>query len=57
MPVLNDFEELAKLGVRVVARELAADGEKVRHDPAAIADICIRLGYDARAARTRAMIA
>jgi len=57
MPVLNDFEELAKLGVRVVARELAADGEKVRHDPAAIADLCIRLGYDARAARTRAMIA
>ena len=57
MPVLNDFDELAKLGVRVVARELAADGEKVRHDPAAVADICIGLGNDARAARTRAMIA
>ena len=57
MPVVNDFDELSRLGVRVVARELAADGEKVRHDPTAIADICVRLGFEARAARTRAMTA
>ena len=56
-PVLNDYDELAELGVRVVSRELAADGEKVRHDPASIADLCVGLGYEARAARTCAMIA
>ena len=56
-PVENDFEELSRLGVRVVARELAADGEKVRHDPAAIADIAVGLACDARASRLRAMTA
>ena len=56
-PVLNDYDALGELGMRVVSRELAADGDKVRHDPATIAELCIRLGMEACAARTRAMIA
>lgn len=57
MPVENDFDRLAQMGVRVVARDLAAAGDKVRHDPAAIASIAVDLAYEARVKRTRAMIA
>jgi uncharacterized cofD-like protein len=57
MPVENDFDRLAQMGVRVVARDLTAEGEKVRHDPAAIAGIAVDLASESRLARTRAMIA
>jgi uncharacterized cofD-like protein len=57
MPVQNDFDRLSRMGVRVVARDLAADGSKVRHDPAAIAQIAIGLASESRTARTRAMTA
>lgn len=56
-PVENDLDRLASLGVRVVARELFADGEKVRHDPAAIAEVAVALAAEARVAQTRAMSA
>jgi uncharacterized cofD-like protein len=56
-PVLNDLDRLAAMGVRIVARELAAVGEKVRHDPAAVADLTIGLAAEARLARTQPMSA
>jgi uncharacterized cofD-like protein len=57
MPVQNDFDRLAQMGLRVVSRELAAEGSRVRHDPAAIAEVAIGLASESRAARTRAMTA
>ena len=56
-PVLNDLDRLAGMGVRIVARELAMIGEKVRHDPAAIANLTIGLAAEARLARTQALSA
>jgi uncharacterized cofD-like protein len=57
LPVANDFDELARMGVRVVARDLAMAGAKVRHDPAAIAEIAVNLASESRMGRTRAMTA
>jgi uncharacterized cofD-like protein len=57
LPVENDLDRLAQMGVRVVALDLAADGLKIRHDPAAIAEITINLAAEARTARVRAMTA
>lgn len=56
-PVIVDSERLAAMGVRVVARELAALGERVRHDPAAIADITVKLAADARMSQRQAKTA
>jgi uncharacterized cofD-like protein len=56
-PVMIDTDRLAARGVRIVPRELADLGEKVRHDPAAIADVTIKLAADARLARTQAKTA
>lgn len=57
LPVENDIDRLTEMGVRVVARELAAEGQKIRHDPTAIADVCIALGAESRRSRLRAMTA
>lgn len=56
-PVVNDVDWLNALGVRIVARELASIEEKVRHDPAAIADLTISLAAEARRVRTQALSA
>jgi uncharacterized cofD-like protein len=42
-PVAVDEERLKELGVRVVHAELAAVAEVVRHDPARLADVLLRL--------------
>jgi uncharacterized cofD-like protein len=56
-PVFVDHERLAGLGVRVVATELAELGEKVRHNPAAVAEVAVRLAADARLSRMKAKTA
>jgi uncharacterized cofD-like protein len=50
-PVENDFDTLQAMGVNVVATELSSGGDKVRHDPASIADVSIRLARESRARR------
>jgi uncharacterized cofD-like protein len=57
LPVENDVEVLERMGVRVLNRELAADGAKVRHDPAAIAAIAVELASESRRRLAKAMIA
>jgi uncharacterized cofD-like protein len=57
MPVENDYEALEEMGVRVVARKLAAGGEKVRHDAGAIADVTVELAAESRRHMLRAMTA
>jgi uncharacterized cofD-like protein len=47
-PVENDIERLRGTGVRVVARDLLQKGEKIRHDPAATAEIVIELAAEGR---------
>jgi uncharacterized cofD-like protein len=54
-PVENDIRELQALGLKVVARDLAADGEKVRHDPARIAEAAIHLAGEGRRKRLKAI--
>jgi uncharacterized cofD-like protein len=56
-PVENDTRALAEMGVRVLERELAADGPKVRHDPAVLASTAIELASAARKQRTRVLSA
>lgn len=44
LPVENDIDRLFAMGVEVVSAKLAAEGEKIRHDPKALADIAVELG-------------
>jgi uncharacterized cofD-like protein len=56
-PVSNDFEKLAALGVKVVTAELLGDAtqvpRKVRHNPAALAEVVIDLASRSRAQQVR----
>ena len=52
MPVENDVERLSGMGLSVVHGELASDGEKVRHDSRAIADIAVHLAGEGHLRRT-----
>lgn len=56
-PVENDFEALADLGVKVVTAELIGDSsttdQKVRHSPAALAEVAIDLASRSRAHQLR----
>lgn len=56
-PVENDLDTLAGMGVRVVTRELASVGDKVRHDPDALAGVAIELAAASRRRRLRAITA
>jgi uncharacterized cofD-like protein len=53
LPVENDLDSLAKLGVRVIARPLAARGAKIRHDPRLIAEIAVQVAGEGRRRRAR----
>jgi uncharacterized cofD-like protein len=53
LPVENDFARLDDLGVKVIARPLAARGIKIRHDPRSIADIAIHVAGEGRRRRIR----
>jgi uncharacterized cofD-like protein len=48
MPVENDVAKLQEMGLKVVSRRLAADGEKVRHDPEMLAETAIHLAGEGR---------
>ena len=41
--VLNDVDRLAEMGLQVVAADLLAAGDSVRHDPRASADVALQL--------------
>lgn len=56
-PIENDAEAMAGLGVRVITRELAADGPKVRHNPEALAEVAVELAIQTRRARLQALTA
>jgi uncharacterized cofD-like protein len=50
-PVENDLERLERMGLAVVGRELLLEGEKIRHDPAAIAAVAVELAERSRSGR------
>lgn len=56
-PVENDFEKLAALGVKVVTADLVGDAtqvpRRVRHNPAALAEVVIDLASRSRAQQVR----
>jgi len=54
-PVENDFAKLEQLGLRVVTADLVGETvlNKVRHDPAALADVVIDLASRSRAHQVR----
>jgi uncharacterized cofD-like protein len=47
-PVEIDFDRLERLGVKVLARDLLQEGDKVRHDPAATAQVALELAAEGR---------
>jgi uncharacterized cofD-like protein len=51
-PVENDIGELEELGVRVLALDLAAGSDRVRHDPMALAKTAVTLAQEGRAKRS-----
>jgi uncharacterized cofD-like protein len=51
MPVDNDFDALAKLGVTVIGRDLLARSVKVRHNPDAMAAVALDLAAAGRRRR------
>ncbi|MBC7927454.1 MAG: YvcK family protein [Bryobacteraceae bacterium] len=56
-PVVNDSVKLAQMGVRVIERELAADGPKVRHNSEALAATAVELAAAARRRNRRVQTA
>lgn len=52
LPVENDIDAIFKMGVKVMAGNLAQQGEKVRHDPNSTAAVVLRLAQEARRRRT-----
>ncbi len=54
--VVNDVDRLAEMGLQVVARDLLADGDVVRHDSKTTADIALELARRGRARRSRSLI-
>jgi uncharacterized cofD-like protein len=53
MPVENDLDAIFKLGVKVVAGNLASNANVVRHDGAATAAVVVRLAQEGRKKRSR----
>jgi hypothetical protein len=51
--VVNDVDRLTEMGLQVVARDLLADGEVVRHDSKATAEIALELARRGRASRSK----
>jgi uncharacterized cofD-like protein len=50
-PVENDLARLREMGVKVVGGHLLQEGERVRHDPAAIASVALELAAEGRRRR------
>jgi len=47
-PVENDTPVLREMGIKVIGRNLLDEGEKVRHNSAAIAEVAVHLAAQAR---------
>lgn len=54
--VMNDVDRLAEMGMQVMAADLLADGDIVRHDPRATAAIAMELARRGRAARRKVRV-
>jgi uncharacterized cofD-like protein len=52
LPVENDIGGLMKMGLKVMAGNLASSADKVRHDPASTAAVVMRLAQEGRLLRT-----
>jgi uncharacterized cofD-like protein len=52
MPVANDIDVLFKLGVKVMAGNLARHGETLKHDPEATAAVAVKLAQEGRRRRS-----
>ena len=50
-PVEVDVPRLIAMGLKVIGRNLLADADKIRHDPAAAAAVCISLAQEGRQRR------
>jgi uncharacterized cofD-like protein len=48
LPVENDIERIAEMGVQVVAGDLVQQSDKVRHDPDRTAALLVRLAQEGR---------
>jgi uncharacterized cofD-like protein len=51
LPVENDIDALMKMGIKIMAGNLASSVDKVRHDPAATAAVVMRLAQEGRRRR------
>lgn len=54
--VVHDVDQLARMGLQVVARDLLADGDVVRHDTKTTAEITLELARRGRANRSKTHI-
>ncbi len=52
-PVALDTPRIEEMGIRIESRPLLASGQKVRHDPTAIARIAMELAGESRVSRNR----
>ncbi len=48
LPVENDMEELFRMGLKVIAGNLARHGETLKHDPDATASVAVKLALENR---------
>jgi uncharacterized cofD-like protein len=54
--VFNDVDRLAAMGLQVVADDLLGEGDIVRHDPRAVAEIAMELARRGRLARRKVRV-
>jgi uncharacterized cofD-like protein len=54
--VMNDVDRLAQMGLQVVAADLLGEGESVRHDPRATAEVALNLARRRRAGRDKVRV-
>ena len=54
--VINDVDRLAEMGLRVVAADLLASGDSVRHDPRASAEVALQLAKHGQMGRRRVRV-
>ena len=56
LPVENDIDALLKMGLKVMAGNLASHTEKVRHDPDATAAVVVKLAQEGRRRKQRIIV-
>lgn len=53
LPVENDLDRIAKMGIKVVKGNLLLESKKIRHDPEQTAAVVVRLAQEGRRQRLR----